>query len=133
MPIMAERPEYFGSPTAPRIAGSDVFGDNRPELRWSFPGGDTLGTSEYLLLYNPAAVTIPVDATFYGSDGTTVTKRVFVPPTVRYNIDVNTLIPGFAPLHGVVLQSASNEGFVAEQTIFAPDHSTLRTIQGLAR
>jgi hypothetical protein len=46
---------------------------------------------------------------------------------------VNTLIPGFAPLHGVVLQSASDEGFVAEQTIFAPDHSTLRSTQGLAQ
>jgi hypothetical protein len=133
LPIVAERPEYFGSPNAPGIAGSDVFGRNGVGVRWSFPDGDTLGTSEFLLLYNPSAVTIPVDATFNGSDGKTVTKRVVVPPTVRYNIDVNTLIPGFAPLHGAVLQSANNEGFVAEQTIFAPNHSTLRRTQGLAQ
>ena len=76
---------------------------------------------------------MPVDATFYGSDGKTVTKRVFVPPTVRYNIDVNTLLPGFAPQHGAVLQSANHAGFVAEHTIFAPNHSTLRSTQGLAQ
>ncbi|HKC74013.1 MAG TPA: hypothetical protein VKF37_07395, partial [Chloroflexota bacterium] len=133
MPIVAERPEFFGSPTAPGIAGSDVFGANGAGVSWSFAGGDTVGTNEFLLLYNPSAVTVPVDATFYGNDGRTVTKRVFVPPTVRYNIDVNTLIPGFAPLHGAVLQSASDEGFVVEQTIFAPDHSTLRSTQGLAQ
>jgi hypothetical protein len=133
MPIVAERSEYFGAPTAPRIAGSDVFGSNGAGVSWSFPGGDTVRTSEFLLLYNPSAVTIPVDATFYGTNGLTATKRIVVPPTVRFNVNVNTLIPGFAPLHGVVLQSASDEGFVAEQTIFAPDRSTLRSSQGLAQ
>ena len=133
MPIVAERSEYFGAPTAPGIAGSDVFGSNGAGVSWSFPGGDTVRTSEFLLLYNPSAVTIPVDATLYGTNGITATKRIDVPPTVRFNVNVNTLIPGFAPLHGVVLRSASNQGFVAEQTIFAPDHSTLRSTQGLAQ
>jgi hypothetical protein len=133
MPIVAERSEYFGAPTAPGIAGSDVFGSNGAGVSWNFPGGDTASSSEFLLLYNPSAVTIPVDATFYGTNGLTATRRIDVPPTVRFNVNVNTLIPGFAPLHGVVLQSASDEGFVAEQTIFAPDHSTLRSTQGLAQ
>ena len=137
MPIVAERSDYFGAPTAPRVAGSNLFGSNGTGVRWSFSGGDTVGTNEFLLLYNPSAVTIPVDATFYGSNGITVTQRILVPPTVRYSVDVNTLAPSFAPLHnavhGAVLQSASDEGFVAEQTIFAPDHSTLRSTQGLAQ
>jgi hypothetical protein len=133
MPIVAERSEYFGAPTAPGIAGSDGFGSNGAGVSWSFPGGDTVSTSEFLLLYNPSAVSIPVDATFYGTNGLTTTQRIVVPPTVRFTVNVNTLIPGFAPLHGVVLQSASDQGFVAEQTIFAPDHSTLRSTQGLAQ
>jgi hypothetical protein len=133
MPIVAERSEYFGAPTAPGIAGSDVFGSNGAGVSWSFPGGDTVRTSEFLLLYNPSAVTIPVDATFYGTNGLTTTRRIVVPPTVRFNVNVNTLIPGFAPLHGVVLQASGDQGVVAEQTIFAPDHSTLRSSQGLAQ
>jgi len=133
LPVVVERPEYFGSPNDAHIAGSDVFGENGAGVRWSFPGGNTEGNSEFLLLYNPSQATVPVDATFYGSNGARVTKRVFVPPTVRYTLNVNTLIPGFAPIHGAVLTSTTGQGFVAEQTVFAPDHSTLRSTQGLAQ
>jgi len=132
-PVLVERPEYFGSPNGVRIAGSDVFGRNGAGVRWSFPGGNTQGRSEFLLVYNPSATTVPIDVTAYGSDGRTLTHRIAVPPTVRYNIDVNQVFPGLAPGHGIVLQSASGAGFVAEQTVFAPDHSTLRSTQGLAQ
>jgi hypothetical protein len=134
LPIVVERPEYFGSPNGTNIAGSDVFGRNGAGVRWSFPGGNTSpGNSEFLLLYNPSIKTIPIDATFYGADGKTITKRVNVPPTVRYNIDVNRLLPGFAGIHGAVLKSTNGQGFVAEQTVFAPNHSFLRSTQGLAQ
>ncbi len=131
--IVVERPEYFGSPNGANVAGSDVFGRNGAGVRWSFPGGNTQGNSEFLLLYNPSGVTVPVDATFYGSDGQTATRRVYVAPTARYNIDVNRLLPGFAPIHGAVVRSANGQGFVAEQTVFAPDHTTLRSTEGLAQ
>ena len=36
LPIVAERSEYFGAPTAPGIAGSDVFGSNGAGVSWSF-------------------------------------------------------------------------------------------------
>ncbi|MDQ2831351.1 MAG: hypothetical protein M3Y74_20175, partial [Chloroflexota bacterium] len=74
-----------------------------------------------------------IDVNLYGSDGRHVVKQVSVPPTVRYNINVNTLVPGFAPIHGAILQSPSEQGFIAEQTIFAPNYSTLRSTQGLAQ
>ena len=133
LPVVVERPEYFGSPNDPNIAGSDVFGRNGAGARWSFPGGNTANSNEYLLLYNPSFATVPVDVTFYGTNGKTMTKRVYVPPTVRFNINVNTLAAGFDPAHGAVLRSASAEGFVAEQTIFAPNLSTLRSTQGFAQ
>ncbi len=133
LPVVVERPEYFGSPNNAGIPGSDVFGRNGAGVRWSFPGGNTEGNSEFLLLYNPSAVTVPVDATFYGPKGETVTKRVYVTPTARYTLNVNTLIPGFAPIHGAVLRSASGQGFVTEQTVFAPTHTTLRSTEGLAQ
>jgi len=133
MPVVVERPEYFGSPNDAGIAGSDVFGQNGASVRASFPDGDTNGHSEFLLVYNPSGVTVPIDATFYGSNGALVTKRIEAPPTVRYNIDVGAFVPGFDPTHGASLRSVSGLGFVAEQTVFAPDHSTLRSTAALAQ
>jgi len=140
-PVVVERPEYFGSPNAPDVAGSDVFGRNGAGVAWSFPGGDTTmqggfasaNRSEFLLIYNPSGQTVAVDATFYGSDGTITTKRLYISPTIRYNVDVNRLVPDLTPQHGVTLRSANGVGFVAEQTVFAPDFSSLSGTQGFAR
>jgi hypothetical protein len=131
LPVVVERPEYFGSPNDAGIAGSNVFGRNGAGIAWSFPGGDTTANHELLLIYNPSPATIPIDATFYGPDGKPATRRITVPPTVRYTLDVNAL--GITGVHGTVLRSANGQGFVAEQTTFAPNHSTLRSTQGLAQ
>jgi len=133
LPVVVERPEYFGSPNEAGVAGSDVFGLNGAGVRWSFPGGDTNGNSEFLLVYNPSPLPVAIDVDLYGSNGQRVVKRVSVPPTVRYNININTLAPGFAPIHGAILRSASGQGFIAEQTVFAPNYSSLRSTQGLAQ
>jgi len=132
-PVVVERPEYFGSPNNANIAGSDVFGRNGAGVRWSFPGGNTEGNSEFLLLYNPSSTTVPVDATFYGSNGQKITKHIDVQPTQRFTFDVNRLVPGLTPIHGAILSSTSPQGFVAEQTVFAPNHATLRSTEGLAQ
>ncbi len=132
-PVVVERPEYFGSPNNANIAGSDVFGRNGAGVRWSFPGGNTEGNSEFLLLYNPSSTTVPVDATFYGSNGQKITKHIDVQPTQRFTFDVNRLVPGLTPIHGAILSSTSPQGFVAEQTVFEPNHATLRSTEGLAQ
>jgi len=132
-PVVVERPEYFGSPNDSGIAGSDVFGQNGAAVRTSFPDGDTHSTDEYLLIYNPSAVTVPIDVRFYGANGATIVKRIDVAPSVRYNVNVNTFAAGFDPVQGASLQSVSGLGFVAEQTVFAPDHSTLRSTAALAQ
>jgi len=132
-PVVVERPEYFGSPNNANIAGSDVFGRNGAGVRWSFPGGNTQGNSEFLLLYNPSSATVPVDATFYGSNGQQITKHIDVQPTQRFTFDVNRLVPGLTPIHGAILSSTSPQGFVAEQTVFEPNHATLRSTEGLAQ
>jgi len=132
-PVVVERPEYFGSPNGANIAGSDVFGRNGAGVRWSFPGGNTQGNSEFLLLYNPSSATVPVDVTFYGSNGQKITKHIDVQPTQRFTFDVNRLVPGLTPIHGAILSSTSPQGFVAEQTVFEPNHATLRSTEGLAQ
>lgn len=132
-PIVVERPEYFGSPNAVGVAGSDVFGSNGSATRWSFPGGRADGNSEFLLLFNPSAQAIPVALTFYGADGRTVNKSVMLRPNERATLDVRRLAPRMAALHGVTLRSPDGQGFVVEQTVFASDLTTLRTTQGLAQ
>src|SRR5579883_921392 len=132
LPVVVERPMYFGRPNDAGIAGGDVFGRNGAGLSWTFPGGDICGTNEYLLIYNPSPKAVSIDATFYGSDGSTATKRLDVPPTVRYNVNVNALMSGLTAQHGIVLKSANGLGFVAEQTIFAPNFSSLSTSEGFA-
>jgi hypothetical protein len=133
LPVVVERPEYFGLPNTARIAGSDVFGRNGAAVQWSFSGGSTKGTTELLLLYNPSSQTAVINLVFYGSNGKMVSRRVSVPPTARHTLNVNQLGHSVAPLHGVVLRSANGQGFVAEQTLFAPNHSTLRSTQGVAQ
>ena len=131
-PIVVERPEYFGSPNGRRIAGSDVFGRNGAGLRWTFPGGLDAGRSEFLLLYNPSARTVAIDATSYGSNGRMTTRRFNVPPTTRVTVDVARMFRGLTVQHGFVLRAANGLGFVAEQTLFAPNFSTLDSTQGAA-
>jgi len=133
LPVVVERPEYFGSPNVPYVAGSDVFGRNGAGLSWAFPGGTTTNRREFLLIYNPSAKTVSINATFYGSDGSVVTRSFAVPPTVRYNLDIDRLLPGLMPEHSIVLSAANGVGFVAEQTVFAPDFSALDSTQGFAQ
>lgn len=132
-PVVIERAEYFGSPNSPHIAGSDVYGRNGPAVRWSFPGGYGRGLSEFLLLYNPSAVSIPITARFYGQSEQTRVYHVVLRPHVRLTIAVRRVARQFATEHGVTLEATNGQGFVAEQTLFSPDHRTLLSTQGFAQ
>jgi hypothetical protein len=130
-PVVVERAEYIGSPDK-ATAGSGVFGRNGAATRWSFPGGNTTpGRDEVLDLYNPSAVTVPVTATLYMTDGKMVTRQYTLAPTARVIVPINTLAQ--TTLHGAVLQSGNAQGFIAEQGISAKDSHLLRATQGLAQ
>jgi hypothetical protein len=131
--IVVESPIYFGSPNDPKVAGSDVFGRNGAALNWTFPAGNTAERNEFVLIYNPSTQNAEFNATFYGTNGDTVTKRITVGPDVRATVNVNTLIPGLTAQHGMLLQATNNVGSVAYQTIFPSDHSNLSTTEGFAR
>jgi len=132
-PVVVERPEYFGSPNGVAVPGSDVFGRNGTGVKWSFPGGDMGGKDEFFLLYNPSPLPVPVNVTFYDTNDRSVTRRVVIPARARYTLNVSGLALGLSTVNGAVLQSANGQGFVAEQTVFAPDHSSLQSTEGLAR
>jgi len=133
LPVVVERAEYFGSPNNRYIAGSAVYGRNGPAARWSFPGGNGLGIGEFLQLYNPSARTVPIEGTFYRANGRTQRFHFSVQPHVHYTITVRRVARDFAPEHGVTLRSTNGLGFVAEQTLFTPDHRTLLSTQGFAQ
>ncbi len=129
--IVVERPEYFGPPNAAGIPGSDVFGLNATRPRWSFAGGDTSGRSEFLLLFNPGTQSMPVRVTVYSADGRAHRATVTLTPRDRYTLNVGRTFRRLTATHGEVVESTDGRGFVAEQTVFAPDHSTLRSTEGL--
>ena len=132
-PVVVERPEYVGSPNGVAVPGSDVFGRNGTGVKWSFPGGDMSGKDEFFLLYNPSPSAVPVNVTFYDVNDRSVTRRVIIPARARYTLNVGGLALGLSAINGAVLQSTNGQGFVAEQTVFAPDHSSLQSTEGLAR
>jgi len=134
-PVVVERPEYVGPPNGRRVAGSDVFGRNGTASRWSFPGGLSgsggPGRSLFLLLFNPSSSAVLVEVTGYEATGRVVTARVLVAARARATLDARRLFCGVTGLDGVVARSVDGRGFVAEQTVFAADHSALESTQGL--
>jgi len=130
-PIVVERPEYFGSPNAAGIPGSDVFGRIGISPFWIFPGGDTTGKSEFLLLFNPNGRSTRARITVYQSNGTTASTSVTLSRHERGTFDVSSHFPGATSQRGEVVRTLDGQGIVVEQTVFAPDHSTLRSTQGL--
>jgi len=128
--VVVERAEYIGAPDQ-ATAGSDVFGRNGTSTRVLFPGGNTNGRDEALILYNPSAVTAPVTAVFYGQNGQTVTQRLTLNPGAHQAIAVNTL--NLTVNHGAVLSTTSPVGFIAEQGISNRSSTVQVSSQGLAQ
>ena len=133
LPVVVERPEYFGSPNGANIAGSDVFGRNGAGVRWSFPGGNTPGQQRVPVALQPLGQDHPGrrdvlrhrrqddhQARQRPADGALQHRREPADPRLRAD-----------PRRGAA--SLNGQGFVAEQTVFAPNHSFLRSTQGLAQ
>jgi len=134
VPVVVERPMYFGPPNGGPTGGSDVFGRNGTGTNWAFPEGNTASMREFLLLLNPSGTTAQVAVTFYTTSGTTVTTHVTVTPFTRLNIDVNRDVPNLpAGDHGVVVQSSNNVGIVVEQSIYDSTFRSGSSSQGIAR
>jgi len=134
VPIVVERPMYFGPPNGGPSGGSDVFGRNGTATNWTFPEGNTSTMREFLLLLNPSGKTAQVKATFYTSSGQVVTTNFSVTPFTRRNIDVNRDVPNLPEGdHGVVVQSTNDVGIVVEQSIYDSTFRSGSGSQGIAR
>jgi uncharacterized repeat protein (TIGR01451 family) len=99
VPIVAERSMYWGTkPGAnPWSEGHNSFGMTQSALRWSVAEGRVggpLNFQTYLLLSNPQDAAAEVTITYLRENGAPpVTKTYTVPPTTRFNLDVNSAVP----------------------------------------
>ncbi len=82
-------------------------------------------------MYNPIGAALLVDVALYGADGAVVTYRLSIPVRARLTANVEALAPRFMATHGIVVRSVDGRGFVAAQTTFARDRTTLTTTRGL--
>ena len=54
-------------------------------------------------------------------------------PNVPSTLDVGRSFPGTTGVHGVHVTSTNGDGFLAEQTVFAANGSTVQRTEGLAQ
>lgn len=132
-PVVVERPEYFGSPNAAGIPGAVGFGVLAPERRWRFAGGETRGTSDYLLLFNPGDRAAVLQVTVDTSDGRTRSAIVTLRPHERSTLEVDKVFAELTSVRGATVSALNGQEFVAEQTVFALNYTTLRSTTGLAQ
>ncbi|GAC1432025.1 MAG: hypothetical protein NVSMB65_05620 [Chloroflexota bacterium] len=134
VPVVVERPMYFGPPNGGPSGGSDVFGRNGTGTNWTFPEGNTATMREFLLMFNPSGRTAKVRSTFYTASGRVVTYTRTVLPFSRANVDVNRDVLGLPQgEHGVVVESINNVGIVVEQSIYDSTFRQGSSSQGIAQ
>ena len=134
VPVVVERPFYLGNPNVGRAGASLVYGRNGAGSSWTFPAGDTThGAKEDLLVLNPNPRTLALRATFY-LNNRVVVRDYLVPPRARYTLRVNTAARELAgSLHATELTAIDGRGFVAEQSIYNGDATTIYGTVGMAR
>ena len=123
IPVVAERPLYFGSPNSSPSGsgGSDVFGRNGGSVNWLFPEGNTsAGYTEFLLLQNPSSRSAPVTVRFIETDGQIVDYGLTLPAKARATVDVLRDVPTLPPgTHGSLILSTDGVPIIAEQRIYS--------------
>jgi hypothetical protein len=137
IPVVAERPLYFGAPNSATAAagGSDVFGRNGGGVSWLFPEGETgSGTTEFLLLQNPSTQTAEVRVRFYNANGQTVDHSLVLPAKSRATIDVIRDVPALpSGAHGSLVTSTNGVPIIAEQSIYMNNFATGDGTAGIAQ
>jgi hypothetical protein len=96
VPIIAERSMYWIGDVSPWAEGSNSFGVTEAGTDWGLAEGrvgEQYNFHTYILLANPQSTAAQVTVTFLRENGTPLVKAYSVPPTSRFNIDVNAVSP----------------------------------------
>lgn len=96
VPIVAERSMYWIGDLAPWTEAHNSFGVVESGVHWGLAEGRLGGPLHfhtYILLANPQTSAAAVTVTFLRETGAPFVKTYTVPPTSRFNIDVNAVAP----------------------------------------
>ncbi len=110
-PVVAERSMYFDGGRG----GHNTMGATALSQTWYFAEGSTTSDfNTWILLLNPNATPAQVTANFMQDNGQTKTVTYTVPPTSRFNIWANTIVPNGA----VATTIQSDQPIVAERSMY---------------
>ena len=122
IPVVSERAMYWAGTSATWFEAHNSFGVTRTGQKWALAEGRVGGTQQfetYVLVANPAASAAQVRATFLRTDGTTIVKLYDVPPTSRFNIWVNAMVPELANEHfGVLIEVLNGVDVAVERALY---------------
>jgi hypothetical protein len=93
-PIIAERSMYWAG--LPWREAHNSFGVTELGTRWALAEGRVGGARSFhtfVLLANPQTEAAHVTVTYLREEGAPLVRQYIVPPTSRFNIDVNAIVP----------------------------------------
>ena len=137
MPVLVERPLYFGSPNGGAGAGgSDVFGRNGGGTSWLFPEGNTAGSfREFLLLQNPGGLAAEVRVRFFGTAGQVVDRHPDPGPAqpLHPRRAARRWCAAAPGQHGSLVTSTNGVPIIAEQSIYSDNFTRGDGVAGIAQ
>jgi autotransporter-associated beta strand protein len=119
-PIIAERSMYWAG--APWREAHNSFGVPELGTRWALAEGrvgGALSFHTYVLLANPQTDAAHVTVTYLREEGAPIVRQYIVPPTSRFNIDVNAIVP---EMHdesfGTLIEVTNGVPIAAERSMY---------------
>jgi hypothetical protein len=122
LPVVSERAMYWPGSAATWTEAHNSFGVTQARTKWGLSEGRVGGPEAfdtYILLANPGSISADVRVTFLRSSGTPIMKTFSVPPTSRYNVHVNTVVPELTgQTFGAVIESTNGVALVVERAMY---------------
>ena len=119
-PIIAERSMYWAG--LPWREAHNSFGVAELGTRWALAEGRVGGASgfhTFVLLANPQPDAAHVTVTYLREEGAPIVRQYIVPPTSRFNIDVNAIVP---EMHdesfGTLIEVTNGVPIAAERSMY---------------
>jgi autotransporter-associated beta strand protein len=120
LPIIAERSMYWSAP--PWHEAHNSFGVVDLGTRWGLAEGRVGGALHfhtYILLANPQSSEAQVTVTYLREEGAPIVRQYTVPPTSRFNIDVNAIVPEMRDeSFGALIEVTNGVPIAAERSMY---------------
>jgi hypothetical protein len=120
LPIVAERSMYWAG--APWREAHNSFGVVDLGTRWALAEGRVGGARQFhtfILLANPQADEARVMVTYLREEGAPIVRQYTVPPTSRFTIDVNAIVPEMRDeSFGTLIEVMNGVPIAAERSMY---------------